>query len=290
MIPSAASPPTTARRAAESRLSPDAIAAPTTQPVIAAHALNIAVGSTLILRDLSFTISSGECVAVLGRNGAGKTTLLESLALAHPPTSGSLSLFGCDVQTWTPRERYFWRGRIGLVPQRTEFNLVVPLTVRQVLATGLLGGRRLCGRLARGQWAALESLAQQCEIAHLLDRPYRSLSGGERQKVQIARALAQQPALLLLDEPTSHLDLTWQRRLIAMIETLSRDRGITVLMSTHHPHHLPASCRRVLLLHEGRLLYDGPASSPAVLEWARWFFGHESESPEKDEAGQEAPR
>jgi iron complex transport system ATP-binding protein len=123
----------------------------------------------------------------------------------------------------------------------------------------LLGTHGLTGRLAISEQTRIDEALEQMDIAHLGRRAYRNLSGGEQQKVQLARALVQKPELLLLDEPTTGLDLDWQERLVELVGGLSQTRGLTVVMTTHALSHLPACCQRAILLRAGRVLFDGPA-------------------------------
>ncbi|MGB9692900.1 MAG: ABC transporter ATP-binding protein, partial [Candidatus Sumerlaeaceae bacterium] len=246
--------------------------------------LSCVVRGRQLLADVTLAVSSGELLAVLGPNGAGKTTLLRVLALALEPSSGCYELLGNDVSRLDARTRAALKCRVGYVAQRSLYNPMIPLTAFDVLATGLLGGRGLWGRLSRVQRQHLHAVAERFQITELLARPYRVLSGGEQQKVQIARAWGQEPDLLLLDEPTSGLDLTWQRRVVDLLESLQRESRVSIIMTTHHPHHLPASCKRVALLSSGQVVYDGPPEAPEFAEWRRNLFGSESgatiESPE----------
>lgn len=235
-----------------------------------------AIHGRQLLNKISLSFDSGEFLAVLGPNGAGKTTLLRLLALALKPTGGRLEVFGHDVAQLGWRAKIALKRRISYVAQRSLYNPMIPLTTYDVLATGLLGGATVWGRLSCAQRNHLEEIAEQFGIAHLLHRPYRVLSGGEQQKVQIARAWAQQPELLLLDEPTSGLDLTWQRRLVELLESLQASTKLSIIMTTHHPHHLPPSCRRVALLSEGHLVYDGQREQSEFVDWCVRLFGEDS--------------
>ncbi len=245
---------------------------------ISARQVGLVLGTRQTLADLDFDVPRSSILALLGPNGAGKTTLLRILALGLEPSTGSLQIFGHDVRGLSPSERRALRRRIALVPQRSAFNAVVPLTGRDVIATGLLAGRRFWALLSRRERQLVEEMAQALEIASLLDRPYRVLSGGEQQKVHIARALIQGADLLLLDEPTSGLDLTWQRRLTDLIDHLCTSHHLTIVVTTHHPQHLPPSCRQGLLLSRGRVAFSGDPHAEDFRRAAAELFGDESES------------
>lgn len=246
---------------------------------IAVSQASVLAGGRPILSNITLRIRSGDFVAVLGPNGAGKTTLLRLLAASLLPTSGEVTILGDVIARLRLSQRYALRNQIGVVPQRSLHNPLIPLTARDVIATGFLGGRRLWGRLSKAEAMRLDVLAEHFEISHLLDRPYRVLSGGEQQKVQLARALAQDPAILLLDEPTSGLDVAWQRRLVELIENVYRARKLTILMTTHHPHHLPPSCRRLVYLDAGSIVYDGMCDGEVLKSWEDRLVAEESPCP-----------
>jgi ABC-type cobalamin/Fe3+-siderophores transport system ATPase subunit len=262
----------------ETRASHQVIPIPSSDraPVAKLERVSYALPARTILENLNLTIAAGEFLAVLGPNGAGKTTLLRLLALAIRPTSGRCEILGSDVATLRPREYVKLRRRIAFLAQRSIYNSLVPLTAREVIATGLLAGRRFLGWLSPRERECLHEAAERIEITALLDRPFRSLSGGEQQKVQIARALVQEPEVLLLDEPASGLDLTWQQRLMGLLESLRKERHFTVVMTTHHPHHLASVEARVALIYRGQLVYEGQPAGREFEFWRAQLFGDES--------------
>lgn len=232
---------------------------PAQDALVDLDAVGLNAGRTTILAPLSLRIEPGEFVGILGPNGAGKSSLLALMNGAMRPTSGRVRLLGRDPWALSERARAGLRGRIATVLQRSEYNPMVPLTAMDVVAIGLLGAHGLTGRLSPAEVSRIDEALDQLGVAHLARRAYRDLSGGEQQKTQLARALVQRPELLLLDEPTTGLDLDWQERLVDLIGDLSRENNMAIVMTTHALHHLPACCWRALLLREGRLLFDGPA-------------------------------
>lgn len=200
--------------------------------------------SRIRLGPLTLAIHRGEFWGVVGPNGAGKTTLLNTLAGLLSPSEGTV---------WAPP-----RKQIGFLLQRHDFLPDLPFTVEDVVLFGRTGrvgpGRpfRPADReAARGALALLG-------LQEMSDRLYRELSGGEQKKTQLARLLAQEADLLLLDEPGAGLDLAAQEQLTLRVGDLHRRTGRTFVMVTHEIDRLPAECRQVLLLKEGRALASGP--------------------------------
>jgi ABC-type cobalamin/Fe3+-siderophores transport system ATPase subunit len=220
-------------------------------------------GRKTILDGISLTINRGEFVGILGPNGAGKSTLMAVMGGRLRPDAGSVRIEDADVWAMGERGRAALRMRIGTVLQLSEYNPMIPMTAREVVAMGRVGQGSLLHRFANNDRSLVEDALVRLGIEKLAGRTYRSLSGGEQQKVQIARALAQRPDLLMLDEPTNGLDMDWQERMVTLIGRLSAPAtlghsGLPVIMTTHLTGHLPPDCRRVLLIKQGRLIFDGP--------------------------------
>lgn len=221
-------------------------------------AVSFRASTHVLLDEISLSLGPGDFLAILGGNGAGKTTLLSMIDATSRPSAGAVSLFGNNPWRLSERDRSRLRARIGVVPQRADFNELIPLTMREVVALGRLRGRAFSSRLLREDEQAIDESMELLGIQHLAGRVYQTLSGGEQQKAQLARALAQHPALLLLDEPTSGLDLRWQEQLTGIIERLSQTLRLPIVMTTHILSHLPSCCNRAALLRGGRILFDGP--------------------------------
>lgn len=211
------------------------------------------------LDDVTLRVAAGECVALVGPNGAGKTTALRALLGVVPLASGSASIMGRAVASW-PRAEL--ARQVGVVAQREE--PAFPVTVRDVVAMGRYPHLGPWQRPGAGDDAAIERALRQTDIAALASRWVGTLSGGEWQRVRLARALAQEPAALLLDEPASSLDLRHEMELMETVVALVRERGLAALVVSHHLNVAARFADRLVLFAEGRAVADG--LPPAVLE------------------------
>lgn len=230
------------------------------------HNAGLNISGRDLLDNINISIQQGEFLSILGPNGAGKSSLMALMSLTWKPTRGHLRIFGEDAERLSTKQVNRRRRRIGLVPQQTHFNWAVPLTVYEVVEMARVGMNGVGRSLGTEDKIIIESSLEQMGILSLARRPYRSLSGGERQKVQLARALAQQPDLLILDEPTAGLDMDWQERLVQLIMNLFRRYKLTVVLATHITGHIPPCCSRIILLGEGRIIADGKPSDVLNVE------------------------
>jgi ABC-type cobalamin/Fe3+-siderophores transport system ATPase subunit len=218
-----------------------------------------------VLRQATFDLEEGSCSALIGTNGVGKTTLLRIAAGVLRPASGSVILRGRPMETISLKEI---ARTIALVPQQLE--LAFEFTVQQVVEQGrtpYIGTLRGPGRSDR---LAVDRALYLADLSSLRHRIFNELSGGERQRVKIALGLAQEPRLLLLDEPTQNLDIGRQVELIDLLHFL-RDEGITILASIHDLHLVDKNFSTVLLLSPGQPLASGSPQQmlkPSVLEHA----------------------
>jgi iron complex transport system ATP-binding protein len=224
-------------------------------------------GRRRVLDGASLRVDAGEMIALLGTNGSGKTTLLRIVAGTLRATAGEVRLLGRPIREWSRPEI---ARRVAVLPQTTD----VPTGMR-VAERGALGriphGRSWFGADA-GDADAVAAALRDADAAELADRRADELSGGERQRVLLAMALAQEPRVLLLDEPTLHLDLAHQVALVRMLERLRATRPLTVIAVLHDLNLAAAFADRSLLLHDGRVVAaGGPGSINAAL--AQRTFG-----------------
>jgi len=198
-------------------------------------------GDVPVLENVSFHIHRGEFAALVGPNGSGKTTVLKLILGLEQPASGRITLFG-GIQSVANRQTA-WRNRLGYVPQHPPADHSFPVSVRDVVRMGLLRPAR---GYNTGTKAAVDEAMEQTGIAELAAKSWRALSGGQRRRVLVARALAARPELLILDEPTAHMDTESEARLF---ETLGKLKGgATILIVTHDMDFVSALTGRVLCL------------------------------------------
>lgn len=200
------------------------------------------------VRDISFRVERGEIVGFLGANGAGKTTTLKMLTGLLYPTAGDARVLG--AQPWRRQRAYLQRITL-VMGQRNQLVWDIPVI-------DSFERNRAIYRIERAAYRQrLEELIGLLELDTLLDKPVRNLSLGERMKCEIAAALLHAPEVLFLDEPTIGLDVSMQRRLRAFVREYNVRTGATVLLTSHYMTDVEALCRRVIVIHHGRLLFDG---------------------------------
>lgn len=220
-----------------------------------------------IFHDVSFTLDKGEVLSILGTNGAGKSTLLNCLANLLKPQSGDIFLNGTSIKEMPMREV---AKVIGYVPQ-----VHVPtydFTVRDFTVMGRSPYIGAFGNPSKKDYEIADEALSRMNIYHLRDKLYTEISGGERQQVTIARALTQQPQIILLDEPTAHLDYGNQFRVVQMIAQLA-DEGYALIMTTHNPDHAIILNGKVAILNREGVLGVGQASDTLSGETLSELYG-----------------
>ena len=226
-------------------------------PVVLSEAA-VAIGGRPILHGIDLEVLSGQFLALMGANGSGKSTLVRTITGLLPLTQGSLTLFGSPAPDFTD-----WQ-RIGFVPQRPSATGGVPATVWEIVASGRVARRRLLRPMTRADRSAIADALDVVGLAHRANSGIAQLSGGQQQRALIARALAGEPELLILDEPTAGVDLPNQRALAAALGTL-RERGTTIILVAHEIGVMAPLIDRSIVLRDGRISYDGtPLTEEAV--------------------------
>jgi iron complex transport system ATP-binding protein len=217
--------------------------------------------------EVSFALESGEVLCLLGPNGAGKTTLFKTILRLLAPLAGTIAIDAEAIDRWSRRQlaRVF-----GYVPQ-AQVGLF-PFTVRDVVLMGRTAHIDLFATPSARDVEVAEEMLDLLGIVHLADQPYTEISGGERQITLVARALAQEPKILVMDEPTASLDFGNQVRVLSEIKALA-GRGIAVILSTHDPDQAFLCAHRVAILHKGRLAHLGPPQEVITSENLRAIYG-----------------
>lgn len=225
-------------------------------------------GERSVLNGVDLEVLDGELVAVLGANGSGKTTLLRLLSGVLAPREGAVHLFGRALHIWTRGEI---ARAVAVLPQSTE--LPAGFRVSEVVALGRIPhGRRWFGAEPEDERAVANAL-RDADAEELGSRPVDELSGGERQRVLLALALAQEPRLLLLDEPTLHLDLAHQLALVRLLGRLRGTRRMTIIAVLHDLNLAAAFADRALLVHHGGIVPAGSGEQLIDPVAARRAFG-----------------
>lgn len=220
--------------------------------LIQARDVQYAIHNTPILTGVDFHVQAGKFVGLIGANGAGKSTLLKVIGGLWKATSGQVELLGLPLDSYRTRDI---ARLVAYVPQSTHIDFA--FTVREIV---LMGRSPHLGRFelesARDRKTADDAM-HTTNITHFANRLVQTLSGGERQRVFIARALTQEPRILLLDEPTSNLDIKHQIDVLALIRDLAHERGLGVVAAIHHLEQAARFCDRLALITCGNIVADG---------------------------------
>jgi iron complex transport system ATP-binding protein len=214
----------------------------------------------LALERVSCAVPSGELVAVVGPNGSGKTTLLRALLGLVPLEQGVALVDGRPVSQWSRRQL---AQTVGVVGQQEE--TVFPLTVAETVMLGRYAHLGELGAPGPGDRSAVQTALERCDVLHLAHRSIDSLSGGEWKRVRVARALAQEPRALVLDEPTASLDVRHEMELFELVSQLVSD-GLGSLVITHHLNLAARFAHRIVLLDAGSVVASGPPSEVLTRE------------------------
>ena len=205
------------------------------------------------LANVSLSIAAGERAAVIGPNGVGKTTLLKLMSGVLPPAEGWVLLDGHPLSSIPRREL---ARKVAIVPQ--QFVVPFAFTARELVELGRTPHLRFLAGLGTADRYSVDRAMELTDTAPLGERIFNELSGGERQRVMIAMAVAQEPKILLLDEPTQQLDITRQAEILDLVAQLNRREGLTVVAAIHDLNLAARYFERLVVLHRGSVLADGP--------------------------------
>jgi len=237
------------------------------QPAVSLEGVRVVLGGTPVLHGVDLDVEAGRFVGLVGPNGAGKTTLLHTVNGLLAPTAGRVTLHGEPVASRSARAL---ARRVATVPQHTT--LAFDFTVREIVELGRHAHRpRFGGRDPDPD--AVDRALRRTATDHLADRPITAVSGGERQRVLLARALAQAAPVLLLDEPTASLDVHHQVRTLGLVRDLVEADGRTVLAAIHDLDLAARFCDELVLVTEGRVRTSGPPAAVLTADHLEATFG-----------------
>lgn len=203
--------------------------------------------------DISLQIEEGEFVCIIGPNGAGKTTLLETINGLLPYTSGHGRVFGREIGTSCKDIQK----RMGYVIQNFEIDPLTPFLCRDVVMMGRCGKLGLLSFARKKDWEIVDEALERVGMTMFSSRPVGKLSGGEFQKILLARAIAQEPELFLLDEPFANLDFSSRQAMASLIQSLHERNEKTMIMISHDLSMIPRGASRILVMEKGKIILDG---------------------------------
>lgn len=206
------------------------------------------------LQGVSLEVRKEEFIGIIGPNGAGKTTLLTLINGLGKLLEGDVWVMGHHL---TPGNGNKLRKQVGYVAQLQNIDPRMPISVREVAMIGRYGRLGLFHQPGRTDWKLVDDALEMVGMTHLAQRPIGHLSGGEQQRAAIARCLAQQPKIFLLDEPTASLDWRAQGEILELVRTIHDEQKLTTLLVTHDLNALPSTCDRVILMKQGKIWGEG---------------------------------
>ena len=235
-------------------------------------------GNDNVFEDITFSIRDGDVFCILGPNGTGKSTLIRCINGISKLNQGDVLLDGKNIHSL---DKTGIAKKIGYIPQ--AHNPAFPFSVLDVVLMGRAPHIGLLSTPTEKDVRIAEDAIKTLDISHLIDKPYTRISGGERQLVLIARVLAQQPRVLLLDEPTSHLDFGKQMHILSIIDELA-ESGLSIIMSSHFPDHAFISSNKVAIMNKGTFIDVGSADDVITKDNLKRAYGVDATIVHVDEA------
>lgn len=228
--------------------------------------LTYKINGTDIIKDISFVVQKGEYSAVIGPNGGGKTTLIRLLLGLEKKSSGTIKLFGQKQSAFNAWDK------IGYVPQRvSQIDQYFPATVKEVVNMGRTAKRGLFTRETDMDRQAVTSAMEKMDVSNLSDKLVGELSGGQRQRVMIARALASEPEVLILDEPNTGVDMLSQNRFYSLLRELNKKDGMTILFITHDVGVIADDIQTMLCINQTLLACNNPHEVLSCTEMSKLY-------------------
>jgi zinc transport system ATP-binding protein len=235
------------------------------EPAVAITNLAFSYGAHVVLEAVNVSIERNTTLGVVGPNGGGKTTLIKLLLGILQPATGSIRIGGLIPAAAVRRGNL-----VGYLPQHPPASGSLPLSARQVVRLGLAGKTGLLRPHSQDDLKFADSLLDRVGVAHLADKPVAALSGGQLQRVYIARALAPRPMLLLLDEPTTGIDPAGQQQFIELLQELKREMDLTVVFVSHDLRAVCSICDRIGCLNVSLHCHDVPNHQPPEVVYHRF--------------------
>lgn len=237
-------------------------------PFLTMSDVRFAAGEHTILSGIDLSLEDGRIYGLVGPNGSGKSTLMKIIARQQVATSGTLALQGKDAAAWGGRE---FARKIAYMPQFTP--ATDGMTVRELVSLGRFPWHGTLGRFGKADRDLVDDAIARTDLDEFADRLVANMSGGERQRAWIAMMLAQNASCLLLDEPTSALDLAHQASMLSLVESLSHERGLTVVIVLHDINLAARHCDEIIALNRGRMTAKGKPEEIMQAERLQSIFG-----------------
>lgn len=232
--------------------------------------LNFSYGETQILKDIHLSFSSGEFIAIIGPNGAGKSTMIKAIDGILPTASSMIYLNNRSIKHFNRREL---AQNIAYLAQESSFTF--NYSIREVVLMGRFPYLKGVLVYSAEDLQIVSDMMQLMEIEHFADRGFNDLSGGEKQRVLIASALAQRPNIILLDEPTNALDLYHQIAIFQILKKLQQEQQLTIVVVTHDINLAAQFCERIILMHNGQIIRDDKPKNVLQFQLLQETFGVE---------------